>query len=143
MNREDYTRVKSITKRFENFIAAVKEKDLFVNLISELEEEVEFLHATFPSLDQGIDGKLSRELSYAIVDFYGENSKWIRFVGGVDAGETIEATLVVVRPGIFIGREGSLYNQLNEVLNKKFNKRVHIRLKEEMWNYQTFDLRNY
>jgi len=139
MNKADYNRVKSITKRFENFISAVKAKDpSFANLISELEEEIEYLRDLFPSLDHNGGGQLSRDLSSLTVDFYGENSKLIRFIGGVDKGEYIEMTLVAIRPGVLIGREGSLYNQLNEVLNTKIGKRVHVLIKEEMWDSRAF-----
>jgi hypothetical protein len=139
MNSSDYNQVKSLIKRIEYFVSIVKEKDIFTNLIGELEEDLDHVKQLFPNFGSGQESKLSRELSTEVVNFYGENSKWIRFVGGVDCGEYIQATITSVKLGALIGKEGELYNRLNELLNKKFNKRVHIRLKEEMWNHENYE----
>jgi len=139
MDKSDYNKVREVIAKVEAFVDMIKERQSqYRDLTGELQEDFKRLHQLFPCIDFTHEGALSRELSVAITNFYGENSKLLRFVGGVDQGDHIDVTIVTVRPGILIGYAGTLYDQLNKYLNEYFEKRVHIHIKEEMWHHSLY-----
>lgn len=137
MNKQDYNNVRRLLVRFDYFLSAVKEiLPSFANSISELEEDIKKLNEeVFPDLSNTAVVSLNREVSQYVVKFYGENSVVIKNIIATDHNSNIVfVSITTSRPGVLIGMEGRLYDQLTEYLSIKLNRKIYVIIKEDMWN---------
>jgi hypothetical protein len=142
MNKQDYNFVRSLKERLSLYLNKSKELNFLPSVTEELLEDLSKLDNLFPDNEYN---SLNIKASYDVATFYskklgGVSCKDIIFVSALKEGDVVNVTMVLNRPGIFIGRGGHLVNELKANLEKTFKGKVEIYIKENMWNYITYDL---